>query len=68
MKSPATLTKPWKLVALDFIVKLPLSMDLVTQVKYNSILVIMDKLTKYTYIILYKESSTVEQIAFIFIR
>ena len=68
MKSPATPAKPWKSVALDFVVKLPLSTDPVTQVKYDSILVITNRLTKYAYIIPYKESSTAEQMAFTFIR
>ncbi len=41
---------------MDFIIKLPQSANLVTNDKYDLIIVIVDKLTKYTIIILYKES------------
>ena len=68
MKLLTTLLNPWKLVALDFVVKLPLSKDLLTGVEYDSILVITDRLTKYVYMILYMEASTTEQMAFTFIR
>ena len=51
------------LKALDFMVKLPLSKDPITGVEYDSILVIIDRLTKYTYIVLYIESSTADDLA-----
>jgi hypothetical protein len=35
---------------------------------YNSILVIIDRLTKFGYMILYKESSTTEDLVYIFLR
>ena len=35
---------------------------------YDSILVIGDELTKYGYFILYKELSTAEELAYIFIK
>jgi len=41
---------------MDFIMKLPRLVNLVTNNKYDLIIVIVDKLTKYTIIILYKES------------
>ncbi len=41
---------------MDFIIKLPRLVNLVTNNKYDLIIVIVDKLTKYTIIILYKES------------
>jgi hypothetical protein len=59
---------PWTLIALDFVVKLLLSRDLITGVEYNSILVITDRLTKYTYIILYLKASTAEDLAYMFLR
>jgi len=62
------LLNSWKSVALDFVVKLLLLKDLLTRVEYDSILIIIDRLTKYTYIILYIEASTTKQIAFTFIR
>jgi hypothetical protein len=58
----------WTSIVLDFVVKLLLSRDPITGVKYDSILVIADKLTKYIYIILYLEASTVENLAYIFLR
>jgi hypothetical protein len=50
------------------VVKLPPSKDPITEVIYNSILVIIDQLTKFGYIIPYKESSTTEDLAYIFLR
>jgi hypothetical protein len=50
------------------VVKLLLSRDLITGIKYDSILVVTDRLTKYTYIILYLEASTVENLAYAFLR
>ena len=37
-------------------------------VKYDSILVVTNRLIKYAYILLYKEASTIEDLAYIFIR
>jgi hypothetical protein len=52
---------------LDFTIKLPLLKDLITKVKYNSILVITDRLTKYTYFINYLESLNTKDLAYIFL-
>jgi hypothetical protein len=41
---------------------------LIIGIKYDSILVITDRLIKYTYIILYLEASTVEDLAYMFLR
>jgi hypothetical protein len=59
---------PWTLIVLDFVVKLLLSRDLIIGVEYNSILVVMDRLTKYTYIILYLKASIAEDLAYMFLR
>jgi hypothetical protein len=56
------------LIILDFGIKLLLSQDLITGIKYDFILVITDKLTKYTYIILYLKASTVEDLAYTFLK
>jgi hypothetical protein len=40
---------------MDFITKLPLSKDPTIGVKYNSILIVVDRLTKWVYFIPYKE-------------
>jgi hypothetical protein len=62
------LRTPWTSIVLDFVVKLLLSRDLIIGVKYDFILVITDKLTKYTYIILYLEASTAEDLAYMFLK
>jgi hypothetical protein len=62
------LKTPWTSIILDFVIKLLLSRDLITGIKYNFILVIMDRLTKYTYIILYLEASIAEDLAYMFLR
>ena len=41
---------------MSFIVKLPKSEDVNTDIKYNCILVIIDKLTKYAHFISYMET------------
>jgi hypothetical protein len=53
-------------MALDFITKLPLSKKPMTGIIYNSIMVVTDRLTKYTYFIPYLESSLAENLAYIF--
>ena len=40
----------------------------VTGVEFDLILVIIDRLTKYTYIVLYKEASTAEDLTYTFLR
>ena len=53
---------------MDFVVKLPKSTHLVTKNKYDSILIIVDKLIKYSLMILFKESYTAEQLGFIILE
>jgi hypothetical protein len=53
-------------VALDFIIKLPPFVKSIIKVVFDSILVITDRLTKYGYFILYKESLLVEELAYAF--
>ena len=50
---------------MDFIVKLPKSEDSVTGTKYDSILIVVDKLTKYTHLISYNKKFTAKQTAWI---
>jgi hypothetical protein len=59
---------PWTSIVLDFVVKLLLSRDPITGIKYDSILVVTDRLTKYTYMILYLEASITEDLAYAFLR
>jgi hypothetical protein len=68
IRSPDILKTPWILIVLDFVIKLPLSQDLITGIKYNSILVITDRLTKYIYIILYLEASIAKDLVYAFLR
>ena len=50
---------------MDFIVKLLKLKDLIIKEEYDIILVLIDRLTKYLYLILFKEKYTVEQLGFI---
>ena len=68
LKSPPTPQGAWKLIALDFIVKLPLSKEPMTNVMYDSILVITDRLTKYRHFIPYKEASDAIELAYTFLK
>jgi hypothetical protein len=53
-------------VALDFIIKLLPSVKPITEVIFDSILVVTDRLTKYEYFISYKESLLTEELAYAF--
>jgi hypothetical protein len=53
-------------MALDFIIKLLLSKELMTGVIYNFIMVVTDRFTKYTYFISYLENFLAEDLAYIF--
>jgi hypothetical protein len=56
------------LIILDFVIKLLLLQDLIIGIKYDFILVIIDRLTKYIYIILYLEANIVKDLAYTFLR
>jgi hypothetical protein len=66
LKSPKALKDAWEYMALDFIVKLLPSVKLIIKVVFDLILVITDRLTKYGYFILYKESSLAEELVYAF--
>jgi hypothetical protein len=53
---------------LNFIVKLPLSKEVLTEITYDLILIVIDRLTKYAYFIPYKKESTVEELIYTFNR
>ena len=53
---------------MDFVVKLPKSTEPVTKVVYNSILVVVDKLTKYAHLVPWKESGTVNKLASVLLK
>jgi hypothetical protein len=58
----------WISIILDFVIKLLLLQNPITRIEYDSILVITDKLTKYTYIILYLKANIIENLVYIFLR
>jgi hypothetical protein len=53
---------------MDFMTKLSESQEPTTKIKYDSVLMITDRLTKYAYFIPYQEASTAEDLARVFIR
>jgi hypothetical protein len=55
-------------VALDFVTKLSLFKELMIGVMYDSIMVVIDRLTKYAYFIPYFKSFSAEDLAYMFYR
>ena len=55
-------TKPWQSITMDFITKLPGSMDPLTGIEYDSIWVIVDRFTKWTHLLPFKESYNAKQL------
>ena len=55
-------------MTIDFITKLPKSGDPVSKEKYNAIIVIIDKLTKYSILIPFKETYKADQLGFILLN
>jgi hypothetical protein len=53
---------------MDFITKLLVLVELETKIKYDSIFIVTDKLTKYGYFILYSEKATAQDLIYIFNR
>ena len=55
----------WDEVTMDFITKLPKSKEPVEGIIYDSILVMVDRLTKYTHIIPFRETYSSEQLGYV---
>ena len=53
---------------MDFIIGLPPSEEPLTGTKYDSILVLVDRLTKYCYFVPHLTTATVEDMAFVFLK
>ena len=53
----------WQEIKMNFIIKLPLSKDTITDIKYDNILVVVDRLTKYAHFIPWKEKGNAEDLA-----
>ena len=68
LKSPRTPGQPWASITLNFVIKLLKSKEPLMKAVYDSILVITDRLMKYRYFIPYKEASSAEKLAYIFLR
>jgi len=58
----------WSSVTIDFVTKLPLSKDSATDIKYDSIMTVVDRLTKWAYFIPVKEVWSAERIADVVLR
>jgi hypothetical protein len=53
---------------IDFITKLPLSEEPLTGIFYDSIMVIINRLTKYLYYLPYRKATDAEELSYIFYR
>ena len=56
------------MISWDIIVKLPKSKDLVTRQEYDNILVIINKLTKWGYFILYIKEMSAKDLLEIYVK
>ena len=68
MRTALTSSWPWASVVINFIVKLSLLKKLLTEVIYNSILIMMNWLTKKVRFLSYKEASDAEELTYTFLR
>jgi hypothetical protein len=68
LKNPDVPKRAWDSITIDFITKLPKSIEPMTGIQYDSILVIVDRLTKFAYFLPHKEECTAEDFAYIFQR
>jgi len=62
------LNAPWKSVTMNFITKLSTLKDSAWGVKFNSILTIVDRLTKYTMFISFKKTTTASVLMYIILQ
>jgi len=63
-----TLNASWKSITMNFITKLPTSKNSAWGVKFNSILTIVDRLTKYTMFISFKKTTTASVLMYIILQ
>jgi len=61
-------TRPWQAIALDFIVKLPASVEPTTEEVYDGILVVVDRFSKMGHFIPYKETFSATDVAYLMTR
>ena len=67
-KNSSTSDRAWKSIALDFIIKLLKFKKKITKTIYDFILIIVDRLIKYNYFLLYKKTSTAEDLVYTFLK
>ena len=60
--------RPWTSISMDFIVKLPPSTELSSGSTFDSVFVVVDRLTKFGYFVPCKETMTAEDFAYLFAR
>jgi hypothetical protein len=68
LKPPSIPSKPWILIIWDFVRELPELIELIIGIYYNTIFIIINRLTKYAYILLYKIIYIIIDIIYIFLR
>lgn len=56
-------TEPWEEVTMDFITDLPESRDPVTEARFNGIMVVVDRLTKYAHFLPYRKDYDAPKVA-----
>jgi hypothetical protein len=57
--------EPWTNISMDFVTGLPLSKDPATELSYDSILVIVDRFTKYAIMIPFRRDYNAQQLAYV---
>jgi len=60
--------RPWQSISLDFITDLPELEEPLTKVKYNSILIIVDRLIKYAYFLPYWKTANTDDLVYTFLQ
>jgi len=60
--------KPWQSISLNFIINLPESEEPLTKIKYNFILIIVDRFIKYAYFLPYQKTANIDDLIYIFLQ
>jgi hypothetical protein len=68
LKLPLTPRQAWLSITLNFIVKLPPSTEPITGFVFNSIIVVINRLTKYNHFVLYEEATNAKALIYIFLK
>jgi transposase InsO family protein len=66
LMSPAMPNESWSSIAIDFITDLPKSADPLTGTEYDSIMVVVERLTKWAYFIPFLRTAKAVQLAYVF--